>query len=402
MLMLPSDDNLKYVVGDPAFFFVRPLRPFDIVVRAFLARLSKQLIADAATRSMPDVMSFAWWCRKSNIEKQALIYDDKTFRIGRGLVFHVTPSNVPVNFAFSWVFSLLAGNANVVRLPNRSFPQIEFLVQHIKRLLDEEPFGQISKMNAFVIYGHEDRINAAFSVIADARVLWGGDATIHSIRKFPQPARSVDICFANRYSFCILGAEQIIALEQGNLDRLVSRFFNDAYIMDQNACSSPRMVVWYGDKSQAEQAGDRFWATLRSIVEGRYELTPISSVNKLMQACRDAIELDCLSEMRRGDNRIYRIRLDSLPADIVQRHCGSGYFYEYTTHNLDQIAPIITSTFQTLTYYGVSREELTSFVSKNQISGIDRIVPVGEAMDIGLVWDGYDLIRTLSRVCDIH
>ena len=29
--------------------------------------------------------------------------------------------------------------------------------------------------------------------------------------------------------------------------------------------------------------------------------------------------------------------------------------------------------------------------------GIDRIVPVGKAMDIGVYWDGYDIIGTLSR-----
>ena len=42
-----------------------------------------------------------------------------------------------------------------------------------------------------------------------------------------------------------------------------------------------------------------------------------------------------------------------------------------------------------------------SFVT-NYVKGIDRIVPVGEAMDIGLDWDGYDLIGTLSRQIIIH
>jgi hypothetical protein len=29
--------------------------------------------------------------------------------------------------------------------------------------------------------------------------------------------------------------------------------------------------------------------------------------------------------------------------------------------------------------------------------GIDRIVPMGKAMDFALIWDGYDLIRQMSR-----
>jgi hypothetical protein len=37
-------------------------------------------------------------------------------------------------------------------------------------------------------------------------------------------------------------------------------------------------------------------------------------------------------------------------------------------------------------------------VVSNGLSGIDRIVPVGKALDMGVIWDGYDLIRTMSRI----
>ena len=33
-----------------------------------------------------------------------------------------------------------------------------------------------------------------------------------------------------------------------------------------------------------------------------------------------------------------------------------------------------------------------------RLRGIDRIVPVGKAMDIGVFWDGHDLVRELSRI----
>ena len=34
----------------------------------------------------------------------------------------------------------------------------------------------------------------------------------------------------------------------------------------------------------------------------------------------------------------------------------------------------------------------------NNLRGIDRIVPIGQALDIGFEWDGYDLNKILSRV----
>ena len=95
------------------------------------------------------------------------------------------------------------------------------------------------------------------------------------------------------------------------------------------------------------------------------------------------------------------MRLDALFKGIEDRRCGGGYFYEYVTTTLDEIASIVSSKYQTLTYHGLTKESLASFIVRHRMIGIDRIVPVGTAMDIGLIWDGYDLIRTLSRVCDI-
>ncbi len=57
--------------------------------------------------------------------------------------------------------------------------------------------------------------------------------------------------------------------------------------------------------------------------------------------------------------------------------------------------------YQTLTYYGVDRNILENFIIENSVSGIDRIVPVGRALDMDLVWDGYDVISYLSRIVDI-
>ena len=42
-----------------------------------------------------------------------------------------------------------------------------------------------------------------------------------------------------------------------------------------------------------------------------------------------------------------------------------------------------------------------NFINKNNFKGVDRIVPIGQSLDMGLIWDGYDLIRTLSRVVEI-
>ena len=400
--LAPKHAGLTYVVGSPVGFRGRPLPVFAREVCAFLARLSEGLMADREAKAFSDLVSFAWWCRKASIERQAAPYRDGTLRLGRGVAFHVTPSNVPVNYLFSWAFSLLAGNANLVRLPERNFPQTTVALKHLQALFEDADFAELRAMNAFVSYGRDTEINAALSAIADVRIVWGADETVASIRKAPLPPRGIDVAFADRYSFCVLGAQTVRECSDAELGRLATAFYNDTYLMDQNACSSPRLVVWLGDPDHAREAKRRFWTALELEVKRRYELAIVSAMDKFTQACRDAIELGNLSSLQRYDNDIYLLELDSLPSGIETRRCGAGYFYEYVTNNLDDVAPIVTRKYQTLTRFGVDKAVLASLVERHRMTGIDRIVPVGSAMDIGLIWDGYELVRTLSRICYVE
>ena len=68
---------------------------------------------------------------------------------------------------------------------------------------------------------------------------------------------------------------------------------------------------------------------------------------------------------------------------------------------MSELSSKIDDRFQTLTYYGMNIELLRNFVLKNNLVGIDRIVPIGKALDMGHIWDGVDLIKTLSRIVTI-
>ena len=64
----------------------------------------------------------------------------------------------------------------------------------------------------------------------------------------------------------------------------------------------------------------------------------------------------------------------------------------------EEMCPVVNEKYQTLTYFGLEPEDLRKMVIGSRLRGIDRIVPVGKAMDIGVVWDGYDIIGMLSRI----
>ena len=78
-----------------------------------------------------------------------------------------------------------------------------------------------------------------------------------------------------------------------------------------------------------------------------------------------------------------------------------GYFYEFETQNINSISKNINRKYQTLTYFGFEKDTLKKFIMNNNIKGIDRFVPVGSALDINFIWDGYDLFKSLTRIIEV-
>ena len=112
--------------------------------------------------------------------------------------------------------------------------------------------------------------------------------------------------------------------------------------------------------------------------------------------------MEHVMRVTRHGNFIYRIMLEMLP-ETLDKHRGEfGVFYEFDTTDINEISHLVKKSFQTLTYYGVKKSYLTDFVLRNRLLGIDNITPVGSALDIGVIWDGYDIIRSLSRTISVR
>ena len=62
------------------------------------------------------------------------------------------------------------------------------------------------------------------------------------IKKIPTKPTAIDINFPDKYSLCIISTDDL----KINLKKLVNNFYNDTFLYDQNACSSPHLILWYG------------------------------------------------------------------------------------------------------------------------------------------------------------
>lgn len=390
------------VGGELAAIQCRPLPPYSKEAISLLADLSKKLLKTSAIREYPDIAGFAYWCRQANLARLSRGFDRRYHRIGRGLVFHIAPANVPVNFAFSFAFGLLAGNANIVRIPGVNHAQAGIICSTMSELLTKPEHARVAAMTRVIKYPRQDEVTAALSKVCHARVLWGGDATIGHLRAMPTSPRCVDICFADRYSICILGANAILGADNQTISALVAGFYNDVFLLDQNACSSPHLILWQGSDVAVSSAKDRFWQAVATLLTTKPATPSVHAIDKFSHLCRTAVYLDGVASNLEQANNIYRVHLETLPKDIENYRGQHGFFFEATDNDLSGLEAIVGERYQTVSFFGVDPQIIIGKIIDTGMTGIDRIVPVGKALDIGVIWDGYDLIGSLSRIVSVH
>lgn len=402
-VVIPMQPNSNFTLLYPTqidwekFTAYRPDTPFADEVIEFLNTLSGALLKDRNSRLYSDVITFAFFCRKANLQKLKNEYvREEELRLGRGILFHIAPSNVPINFGYSLVAGLLSGNINIVRVSSKQFPQVDLIIKHLYEILKSELYDEIASRIVLVRYDRTSDASAYFSSIANVRVIWGGDTTIAAIRQNTLPARSFDVCFADRYSIAVINPTVIMSATDIEMRKLAEAFYNDTYLFDQNACSAPHTIFWLSADC-LEVAKERFWNIVHEHVLFKYQLQAVMSVDKLTAFYRQAVYMDVeMQDM--PDNLVFRANLRELPKNIEEFRCACGYFSERTIGTIDEIASIITAKYQTLGYYGFQREGLVEFVRRNRLLGLDRIVPLGETTSFALTWDGYNLIDTFSRL----
>jgi hypothetical protein len=393
-------NKVKYLVGS-GDYETKPFKPYNKLTCAFLAEFSKKLNLQKDINEISDLKALAFWCRKKNIEYLIKKNLSNEIRIGLGLIFHITPSNIATNFIYSLFFGLLTGNSNVVKISSKKTIQSEIICKCLNLILKQKKFVKLKKRIVIIRYENNDNYTKNISYKCNLRVIWGGDETIKKIRKFELNPSSTDITFADRSSICIIDSNSIIKLDSFNLSILVEKFYNDTYLVDQNACSSPHIIFWKGKKNVNRIAQKKFWDKLYALVIRKYNLEESSAVEKYTLLCKKINFLRNNCNFIKYENYIYILKLKKLVKNLDELRGKWGLFFEYETNNLNKISIFLNKKFQTMTYFGLDKNFCKKIVVDNLTDGIDRIVPIGQALDINLNWDGFDLNKSLTRVVEV-
>ena len=374
----------------------RPYIPFSEETIDFLDALYQALRKENRDVQAADLAAFSFWCRKGNLshirEQYARQWNGKKV-IGRGVAFHIVPSNIPVLFAFSMAASLLAGDPVVLRLPEKETMQEQMILAALRQVMEAQP--EWKKRIVILRYGHVKEVTDALSRLCQVRVIWGGDHSIQEIQKSVLEPGKTELAFADRRSAAVLRADAILAKE--DLTDIVRGFYNDTYLNDQNACSSPSLLYWLGTSEQVALAHEKFWKAAVPYIQSRYELGAHLAVQKWEQAMYLAATRENVKIQKSG-NEVVLVKLPELSSDVWELTVPGGFFFECSGENLEGLYSALTRKCQTLTC--VDEAECTELAEKlisAGVSGVDRVVQIGHALDFSLIWDGIDLIAQMSR-----
>ncbi len=391
--------NIKYLVGDGKVTN-RPSELFGAQECNFLEKLSLKLNNISNIHRYPDIKTAAFWCRKKNIEKLKKETVNSNLKIGIGKIFHITPSNVPTNFFYSMIMGLLTGNSNIVKVPTKEFDQVKIICNAINSLIKNNTF--IKNRISIIQYDYSKiDITKRISENCNGRIIWGGDKSINEIKNLTTKTKCIDVIFPDRYSLALLNANKIFNLSNSKIKKLARDFYNDTFFYDQNACTSPHLILWVGNSNIIEKAKKKFWTSVIKEVKENFTFTNYIASEKLNHLYNLIAEHKDLGNFKNYENLIYVFENTKISNDIHNIRGKWGIFFEQKINHLNTINKYINEKFQTLTYFGFEKEYFKKFINEMKPVGIDRIVPIGRSMEMNFFWDGYDLKNILTRSIEI-
>jgi hypothetical protein len=253
-------------------------------------------------------------------------------------------------------------------------------------LQNNEGFDSVSARLKLIHYDHDDVVNNALMQWADQRVIWGGDDTVNHLAALPAKIGCHDILFPARVSAMLLDAKAVMA----EVDTVVPLFYRDTATYNQQACSSPRRIFWYGDPAAVQAVQGVFWP-----LYSRYHAERGAQLSDA--ECYQRQQYLQQLQMAYGHAVNWQSHFDittvaGIPYEETteKQHPGLQLFFEQQLASIDSLARMPNELKQTLCTYGMGDVDLSR-------SGYTRIVSLGEALNFSHHWDGRNLLQEMTK-----
>ncbi|MFA6048880.1 MAG: acyl-CoA reductase [Candidatus Micrarchaeia archaeon] len=377
---------------------------------AFFEEYGKNIARDGRTRNIPGAAFASIWLKKSNLLEivSAAIGTPLVLRgfvehggkmvkaQPRGLAVHWLAGNVETLPVFSLVQSVLAGNANILRLPSATKGENLALLQVLAETRTGKVDGaEVSRSIAAVSVPKEDaEANAMLSSAADVRVVWGGREAVLAITGMPKSETCEDLVFGPKYSFSVIDGE---TQKSAGFESVLQNLASDVSAFDQSACSSPHTVFLEEGGIELEKAAEMLAKKLEATTKGKSpggldagvasKIMSLRAQYSFAKGCKAVFPPDMRWTVLAGGKA------------ELEAPCQFRTVFVKKAKTLGEAAGLATRNTQTIGCAIMDEKNLARFADQASRRGAARITKIGAMNFYETPWDGMFPLQRLVRFC---
>lgn len=390
--------------------------PVEAII-LILDKYSRKISLDSNLLSVEGVAFFSLFLRKSNMEK--LIQNsigDKSYlnkfihkgngkfvkAQGRGIACHWIAGNVPTLAFYSLFQSVIAKNSNIVRVPKNSVN----LVLDLLAQLDDIEVEFNSKVyyskdilkNISLIFFDSDNelLNKNMSIIADVRIIWGGEKAVNSINMFPKKTTCKDVVFGPKYSFAVFDKNII---ESSECQKYMNKFVIDVATFNQEACSSPQVLFIEKSSIPLKNTIEKLAKAFEKLNKRHPNIINESTAAQIINI-RGIYGLSLDKNLCCSKGLGYTILINDELA--LEDPVGGRCLFIKEIDSIFDVEDLITRRIQTIGIACTDKDKIIKFADRVTNLGVDRIVNVGLMNIYDYPWDGCFMINELIRWCSTN
>lgn len=372
---------------------------------------SQNILKKSETKEIEGIAFLSQWFRKTNLRKiistnfeNIKILDDYVEKEDKlliaqpkGLVGHWMAGNVTTLGFFSLIQSIIAKNANIMRIPENSIP---IMIELLKVLSETEYSGlkgsQILASTAIIYYPKEElEPNTELSLLSNVRIIWGGKDAINEISSYSKNVETCeDIVFGPKYSFSMIDEGTI---KNGELlKKSMEKLTYDILFSEQNSCTSPHVLICETTYDKLDDVALELKKAFDNLPYKyrKKEITMFQASNILKTRTKYAFADN--KKIFKSEGNEWTILLDD--EFKLEDPVGSRTIFLKPCSDLGKITKLITPRIQTIGYAFENKEKLIKLSKELNKKGVSRIVPLGQMNYYDLPWDGKLLLNRLVNI----
>lgn len=316
----------------------------------------------------------------------------------RGLVCHWLAGNVQILGMFALVQSIIAKNANLLKVSSRDDGVFTDILNEFKGVSYTTENGYtisgddlLKTISVIYFHHHASKLGEEMSKNADVRIAWGGRESVEAVSAYPARYDAETVIFGPKLSYSVIAKEELSSVQEAK--KLARKMSVDVSVFDQTGCASPHnLYIEEGGVISPEEftniLGESMTKTELQIPK------PLMSPEQISQIHSIRGVYDFKGTVKGSETMSWTILMDNL--DEIDKPVYSRVLFVHKVKSIMDSLKFIDENTQTI---GIAapKEKALAYATEATRKGVMRLPLIGRMLNFEMPWDGIFLFDRLVK-----